>query len=75
MPLDKIAFYGTGWQIHAEHLTAYLAGREPGDAGTRFAELVPPYQDWRPASASTAVSPLDQRKGCAARDSNPEPAG
>ena len=24
---------------------AYLAGREPGDAGTRFAELVPPYQE------------------------------
>jgi len=45
MPLDKIAFYGTGWQIHAEDLAAYLAGREPGDAGARFAELVPPYRD------------------------------
>jgi hypothetical protein len=44
MPLDKIAFYGTGWQIHAEDLAAYLAGREPCDAGARFAELVPPYQ-------------------------------
>ena len=30
MPLDKIAFYGTGWQIHAEDLAAYLAGRAPG---------------------------------------------
>ena len=45
MPLDAIAYYGTGWQIHAEDLAAYLAGREPGDAGARFAELVPPYQD------------------------------
>ena len=45
MPLDKIAFYGTGWQIHAEDLAAYLAGREPGDAGARWAELVAPYQD------------------------------
>ena len=45
MPLDKIAFYGTGWQIHAEDLAAYLAGREPGDAGARWAELVPRYQD------------------------------
>src|SRR5512133_981262 len=26
MPLDKIAFYGAGWQIHAENLAAYLAG-------------------------------------------------
>ena len=31
MPLDKIAFYGAGWQIHAENLAAYLAGRERGD--------------------------------------------
>jgi uncharacterized protein YndB with AHSA1/START domain len=45
MPLDKIAFYGTGWQIHAEDLAAYVAGKERGDAEARWAELVPPYQD------------------------------
>jgi uncharacterized protein YndB with AHSA1/START domain len=45
MPLDKIAFYGTGWQIHAEELAAYLAGHEPSDAEARWAELVPLYQD------------------------------
>jgi uncharacterized protein YndB with AHSA1/START domain len=45
MPLDKIAFYGAGWQIHAENLAAYLAGRERGDAEARWGELVPPYQD------------------------------
>ena len=45
MPLDKIAFYGAGWQIHAETLAAYLAGRECGDTGARWDELVPPYQD------------------------------
>ncbi len=45
MPLDKIAFYGAGWQIHAENLAAYLAGRERGDSETRWDELVPPYQD------------------------------
>ena len=45
MPLDKIAFYGAGWQIHAENLAAYLAGREPGDTEARWDELVPPYQD------------------------------
>ncbi|MEV0799238.1 SRPBCC domain-containing protein [Kribbella sp. NPDC050281] len=43
MPLDKIAFYGAGWQIHAENLAAYLAGRERGDTGARWGELVPPY--------------------------------
>jgi hypothetical protein len=45
MPLDKVAFYGAGWQIHAENLAAYLAGRESGDADARWDELVPPYQD------------------------------
>ena len=45
MPLDKIAFYGAGWQIHAENLAVYLAGRERGDTEARWAELVPPYQD------------------------------
>ncbi len=45
MPLDKIAFYGAGWQLHAESLAAYLAGRERGDTEARWGELVPPYQD------------------------------
>jgi uncharacterized protein YndB with AHSA1/START domain len=45
LPLDKIAFYGAGWQIHAESLAAHLAGRERGDSGARWDELVPRYQD------------------------------
>jgi hypothetical protein len=45
MPLDKIAFYGAGWQIHVEHLAAHIAGRERGDIEARWDELVPPYQD------------------------------
>jgi uncharacterized protein YndB with AHSA1/START domain len=45
MPLDKIAFYGAGWQIHAENLAAHIAGRERGDTEERWGELVPPYQD------------------------------
>ena len=45
MPLDKIAFYGAGWQIHAENLAAHLAGRERDDAEARWDDLVPPYQD------------------------------
>jgi uncharacterized protein YndB with AHSA1/START domain len=45
MPLDKIAFYGAGNQIHVENLAAYLAGRERGDIETRWNELVPFYQD------------------------------
>ena len=45
MPLDKIAFYGAGWQIHAENLAAYLSGRERGDTEARWAGLVPRYQN------------------------------
>jgi uncharacterized protein YndB with AHSA1/START domain len=45
VPLDKIAFYGAGWQIHAENLAAHLAGRERRDTQARWDELVPPYQD------------------------------
>ncbi|HKB34449.1 MAG TPA: SRPBCC family protein [Candidatus Dormibacteraeota bacterium] len=45
MPLDTIAAYGAGWQIHAENLAAYLAGRERANVETRWLELVPSYQD------------------------------
>jgi uncharacterized protein YndB with AHSA1/START domain len=51
MPLGRIAFYGTGWQIHVENLVAYLAGRERGDAEARWDELVPLY----PALAATTA--------------------
>jgi uncharacterized protein YndB with AHSA1/START domain len=44
LPLDKIAFYGAGWQIHAENLAAYLTGRERGDIEARWDQLVPAYQ-------------------------------
>src|SRR6266851_1342563 len=45
MHLDRIAAYGAGWQIHAENLAAYLAGRERADSEARWHELVPAYQD------------------------------
>jgi len=44
-PLDLIAFYGVGYQIHAENLAAHLAGRERGDTKARWDELLPAYQD------------------------------
>ena len=45
MPLEAIAFYGVGWQIHAENLAVYLAGRERGDTTARWDDLVPAYQE------------------------------
>jgi uncharacterized protein YndB with AHSA1/START domain len=44
MPLDQVAFYGAGWQIHVEHLAAHLTGNEYDDVEARWGELVPPYQ-------------------------------
>jgi uncharacterized protein YndB with AHSA1/START domain len=44
MPLDLIAAYGAGYQIHAENLAAHLAGRERVDSKARWAELTPPYK-------------------------------
>jgi uncharacterized protein YndB with AHSA1/START domain len=45
MPLDLLAAYGAGVQIHVEDLAAYLAGRGRVDAAGRWAELQPAYQD------------------------------
>ncbi len=51
---DKIAFYGAGWQIHAEGLAGYIAGRERGDTEERWGELVPPYQELAASVSSPA---------------------
>ena len=45
MPLEKLPFYGAGWQIHVEDLAAHIADSERSDAESRWAELVPAYQD------------------------------
>jgi uncharacterized protein YndB with AHSA1/START domain len=45
MPLDLLAAYGAGIQVHVEDLAAYLAGRERCDAEARWSELIPAYQN------------------------------
>lgn len=45
MPLNLLAAYGAGIQIHVEDLGAHLAGRERCDAGTRWGELSPAYEE------------------------------
>jgi hypothetical protein len=44
MPLEAVAFYGVGWQIHGENLAAYLAGRERDNSEARWNDLLPAYQ-------------------------------
>ena len=45
MPVEHLADYGAGWQVHVEDLAAHLAGRERCDIETRWDELSPAYQD------------------------------
>ena len=45
LPLDLLAAYGAGVQIHVEDLAAHIAGREHGDTEARWNELLPAYQD------------------------------
>ena len=44
MPLEYLAGYGAGVQIHVEDLAAYIGGRERCDSDARMAELFPAYQ-------------------------------
>lgn len=44
LPLEHIAAYGAGNQIHVEDLAAYFAGRGPCDARARWQELQPAYE-------------------------------
>ena len=46
MPLELLAPYGAGVQIHVEDLAAHLAGRERVDATARWEELVTAYRDF-----------------------------
>jgi uncharacterized protein YndB with AHSA1/START domain len=45
MPLNLLAGYGAGIQVHVEDLAAHLAGRERCDADARWDELQPAYED------------------------------
>jgi uncharacterized protein YndB with AHSA1/START domain len=44
LPLDNLANYGSGIQIHLEDLADYIAGRERCDIAARGKELLPAYQ-------------------------------
>jgi hypothetical protein len=45
VPLEQIAAYGAGDQVHVEDLAAYIAGGDRCDARARWQELHPAYRD------------------------------
>lgn len=44
LPLELLAAYGAGVQIHVEDLADHVAGREGRDTEARWGELLPAYQ-------------------------------
>ena len=44
MPISLLPAYGTGIQIHVEHLTDYISGRELCTVDARWGELFPAYE-------------------------------
>jgi len=44
MPVNLLAAYGAGIQVHIEDLAAHVAGRERCDADARWQELLPAYE-------------------------------
>lgn len=44
MPVDLLAAYGAGIQVHLEDLAAHIAGGDRVDADARWAELFPAYE-------------------------------
>ena len=44
LPVNLLPAYGTGIQIHVEHLADYLGGREPRGVEARWSELFPAYE-------------------------------
>jgi uncharacterized protein YndB with AHSA1/START domain len=44
MPVNLLAAYGAGIQVHVEDLAAHIAGQERCDVETRWRELLPAYE-------------------------------
>ncbi|MGN6791193.1 MAG: SRPBCC family protein [Streptosporangiaceae bacterium] len=45
LPMNLLAGYGAGTQIHVEDLADHIAGRERRDADARWGQLMPAYQE------------------------------
>jgi len=45
MPVNLLSAYGAGVQVHVEDLAAHIAGRGRVDAGARWGQLHPAYEE------------------------------
>lgn len=44
VPAEQLPGYGAGWQVHAEDLAAYLAGRDRDEDPTRWRDMAARYR-------------------------------
>jgi uncharacterized protein YndB with AHSA1/START domain len=65
MPLDQLAAYGAGIQIHIEDLADHIAGNERRETGAqpRWEDLLPAYQDLA-SSVRTEKRSSDHARSC-----------
>ena len=66
MPVNLLAAYGAGIQVHIEDLAAHIAGRERCDAGRDGRSSSPATKPWRPSSARRPGPPGSHQLVCAA---------
>ena len=70
MPLEYLAAYGAGIQVHVEDLASHLGGGGRCDATARFAELLPAYEELAEAlsqgRAGSASARADGQRGASA---------
>lgn len=45
IPIDQLAAYGAGWQVHAEDLASHVAGAERDEDDARWVDAVPLYRE------------------------------
>jgi hypothetical protein len=64
MPVNLLPDYGTGIQIHVEHLADYISGRELRNVEARRNELFPAYEALPTATQPRATAPV-RTSGCA----------
>ncbi len=48
VPVDQLASYGAGWQVHAEDLAAHVAGQDRDEDEARWVDMVPAYREQVP---------------------------
>lgn len=63
LPVDELAAYGAGWQVHAEDLAADLDGRGRCDLTARWGELIPAYRELFHNSFGATVATSVERDG------------